>query len=181
MIIKSATPISRPLQPRFHEGSALRSPLDADSVDRQWIKGLKTAQSTFGVQMQLAKMEREISKLRRRIIGGQSTSTTSPSPPGNYAGNYDFNTAYSPGTIVRNLAGVLTIFGTQYYVQPGVYGCVVLTLIPTEVGWTKSMLPQYPEPATGPVFWQLIAFSPQAVNVCSNGNRNIYIETSGPF
>lgn len=100
---------------------------------------------------------------------------------GNYAGNYGSGTSYAAGTIARSLSGVLTLGTQQYYVQPGVYGCVFPTLGYPSAGWNQNMLPQYPEPTNGIVYWHLLNFLPVFVNVCSNGSRQIYIQASGSF
>ena len=114
---------------------------------------------------------------------------------GPYAGNYNpYNLSYTPGVIVRVLndsyyvdtSSVLAVGNGWSAAQvqqftlittPGVYGCVVA---PTQATLSLSA-PRYPEPTTGIVYWQLIAFAPRPVNVCEGGNKVIYVQTSESF
>lgn len=181
MIIKSATPINRPVQPKYHEGSSLRSPTDSDSLMRSWTKDVRVAGSTFGLTVQVAKLSRELGKLRRRVLGGLGTQAPTTPTAGTYLGNFGSGTPYSAGVIVRNLISTFNIMNVNYNVQLGVYGCVANTVPALAVGWNPNMLPQYPEPTTGIIYWHLISFAPEAVNVCSNGSRIIYVQSSGTF
>ncbi|MDE2098240.1 MAG: hypothetical protein KGL39_13375 [Patescibacteria group bacterium] len=99
---------------------------------------------------------------------------------GNYAGNWADN-VYSPGQIVRNLFGQITMRGVVYNIQPGTYGCVIGTVQSANGGWNPNMLPQYPEPTSGAVYWHLLTPGLLSVNVCSSGQKQIYIATTGQF
>lgn len=67
------TSIPRPLQPIYGEGSSLRSPLDVGSLNSEWKKNRKASAAAFGLAIAVQKHSRDISKLRRRIIGGGAT------------------------------------------------------------------------------------------------------------
>lgn len=152
---------------------------------RQWRKDMRVGESTFGLSVTVAKLIREVAKLRRRIIGGGTSSPPVAPSGGTYVGNYNPGASYQPGQIIRNLASIITIGTSSYNVQPGVYGCVVKPLPALAAGWNINMLPQYPEPTpsqgNGIVYWQLISLAPIMVNTCANGQRTIYINGSGSF
>lgn len=59
---------TRPVQPSFFAGSGLRSPLDADDLTNQHKKNRVIKDSNFSNANQANKMEREIAKIRRRML-----------------------------------------------------------------------------------------------------------------
>ena len=94
---------------------------------------------------------------------------------GTYAGTYNNALAYSAGQIVR-VNSTAVVGGVT--LTPGVYGCIASV---TASGG-GNLVPQYPEPTSGTVYWQLIAFGVQTTTECSGGTGgHIYINASGPF
>jgi hypothetical protein len=93
---------------------------------------------------------------------------------GNYAGTYSNASAYSAGQIVR-VQSSAAIGGVTPTI--GVYGCI--NSVPGS--GTVNQVPQYPEPSSGTVYWQLIAFGTQEVGVCTGTSQNAYINASAPF
>jgi hypothetical protein len=94
---------------------------------------------------------------------------------GQYAGNWNPGQVYAPGAIVRNLNPTVVLNTVTYNITPGIFGCV----LETSAGGIGVNLPVYPE-ITG-ACWQLIAFAPMSVNVCSSGSKVIYIQSSEAF
>lgn len=82
--------------------------------------------------------------------------------------------AYAVGATVQ--VQTQTVVG-GVTVTPGTYGCMVAV----DESSSGNKLPQYPYPATGTVYWMLIALGITPVNVCSAGNKTIYINSSDPF
>lgn len=66
--MNSSTIINRPVIPKFNPGSGLRSPLDTDDLTNQWKKSKVGSESTFGLAVAVQRHERQLAKLRRRII-----------------------------------------------------------------------------------------------------------------
>ena len=99
--------------------------------------------------------------------------TSGPSAPQVQFGIWNQATAYQPGFIVvvqtQQVIGAVTVV-------PGTYGCVAAT----NAGASGNMLPQFPIP-NGTVYWILIALGVTPVNVCSAGNKTIYINASSAF
>ena len=96
----------------------------------------------------------------------------------NVVASYSF---YNPKTAYQ--AGATVQVQTQQIVRgitlvPGTYGCI--TNLPT-VLTDPNTVPQYPYPTTGVIYWMLIALGITPVNVCSAGNKQIYINSSAPF
>jgi hypothetical protein len=109
--------------------------------------------------------------------GTNSTSTwakISGGGGGNYAGTYSNASAYSAGQIVR-VQSSAAVGGVTPTI--GVYGCI--NSVPGS--GTGNQVPQYPEPGSGTVYWQLIAFGAQEVGVCTGTSQNAYINASAPF
>jgi hypothetical protein len=90
---------------------------------------------------------------------------------------------FQPGATVQ-VQSQLVIGGIT--IVPGTYGCMVTTVISGAVSATNNMFPQFPYP-TAPdmngvtVYWMLIALGVTPVNVCSAGNKTIYLNASSPF
>ena len=98
---------------------------------------------------------------------------------GGYVGTWSDTTAYFAGQSAR-VQSTAVVGGVQ--LVPGVYGCILN--VPASVGSpaTGNLVPQYPEPTSGSVYWQLIAFGVQTTTECSGGTGgHIYINASGPF
>jgi hypothetical protein len=111
---------------------------------------------------------------------GTATSATwakiSGGSGGGWAGTWLYGTAYSVGQMVR-----VNSTATADGVTPtlGVFGCIAA--IPAGAATSTNMIPQFPEPTTGTVYWQLIAFGVQEIGVCTGASQNAYINASGPF
>jgi hypothetical protein len=56
--------------PRGHEASPMRSPRDSDSVGRAWVKHNKGAAQAGADLRAIGKLQRDIERLRRRIVSG---------------------------------------------------------------------------------------------------------------
>lgn len=69
----SGTPINRPVQPRFGAESGLQSPLGSGALTNQWKKTKVPSNSTFGLAVAMARLERIVAQLRRRVITPPST------------------------------------------------------------------------------------------------------------
>lgn len=87
------SPIARARQPGFNESSSMRSVRDADATDRQWIKNKDTSDQTWGIVRSVAKLSRDVAKLRRRILGGGSA----PASTNWFQGEWDPGTTYTTG------------------------------------------------------------------------------------
>jgi hypothetical protein len=61
-------PIARATQPFFSEGSGLRSVRDSDALGRQWQKNSNVSAQNQGVLRVLEKMQRDINRIRRRVL-----------------------------------------------------------------------------------------------------------------
>lgn len=94
------------------------------------------------------------------------------------------NQAIPAGTTIRVASS-----GTYGNVTttPGTYICVVSTpgganglTAAGDPGFNQ--IPQYPEPASGTVYFRLIALGPQLFGVCSpGGSENVYVNSSAPL
>jgi len=70
-------PIPRSGLPQFAESTKMRSPRDSDATGRLWQKAAKvTAQESYNLSA-IQRLQRELSRLRRRIVGAGFTDTTS--------------------------------------------------------------------------------------------------------
>ena len=83
-------PIPRATQPRFHEGSGLRSVRDSDALAVQWKKERTVSGQSADYGNALARIQRELIKLRRRQLGYMQGGETLSHPfkiyqPTNYA------------------------------------------------------------------------------------------------
>ena len=70
----SGIPITRPVKPTFNAGSGLRSPFDKDDLTNAHKKNNVTNASTFGLAIAVSRLERIVAQLRRRVIGGGSST-----------------------------------------------------------------------------------------------------------
>lgn len=64
------TPIPRALQPKFHEGSAMRSVRDADNNSLQWKRNQTSTKQGNADGQGLETLRRQVAQIRRRIVGG---------------------------------------------------------------------------------------------------------------
>lgn len=71
-------PIPRPVLPRYHEGSALRPPSDADSVGKQWLKSDAIAKQVIQLTEAVNRLQDQINRLR--IHKGSSDASGPPCP-----------------------------------------------------------------------------------------------------
>ena len=90
---------------------------------------------------------------------------------------------FQPGATVQ-VQSQLVIGGVT--IVPGTYGCMASTVISGAVSATINMFPQFPYPVAPDmngvtVYWMLIALGVTPVNVCSAGNKTIYLNASSPF
>ena len=67
-----STPLPRASQPRYAEGSAMRSNRDADSNAKQWQKNRAVGKQNDATTRVLAKMQQDIGRIRRSRAGGGS-------------------------------------------------------------------------------------------------------------
>ena len=104
----SGTPISRPVQPRFGAGSGLQSPLGNDDLTNQWKKTKVPSSSTFGLAVAVARMERMLAQLRRRVLTPPNTSTSTTSGGLNNRGLWTSGTTYNFNDLVQVQTGVAT-------------------------------------------------------------------------
>ena len=93
---------------------------------------------------------------------------------GNYGGTYNNGNAYKNGTIVR-VQSATVYNGVAATI--GVFGCVV----DCPAGGTGNQIPQFPEPTTGTIYWQLISLGVQVISTCQNGSVSTYIQASQSF
>lgn len=99
---------------------------------------------------------------------------------GNYAGTWNKVNSYKAGQIVRVEAaeaigggGYATVTSTI-----GVFGC----LVDCGPNAYTNMVPQYPEPTSGVVYWQLIALGVQVAGICQDGSgKTINFNGSSPL
>lgn len=95
MIIQAPQPKVR--LARYHEGNYMRGPRDADAVNRGWIKARTNLHSASGNDSQQFFMNTKLARLRRRINGGGSTSSTGMS----WKGEYSPTKAYAAQNVVE--------------------------------------------------------------------------------
>lgn len=67
-------PQGRRIVPRAHEASQLRSPRDADSVNRQWIRHNSASAQESANTNAIQVLNRKVESIRRRVLGGSSTA-----------------------------------------------------------------------------------------------------------
>jgi hypothetical protein len=92
---------------------------------------------------------------------------------GCYMSTYNNTLAYAVGSIVRVLS-TASYSGTASV--PGVYGCKTATA----ANGTGNEVPQYPEPTSGTVYWELISPALPAISNCPSGTT-IYVAATNPF
>lgn len=132
-------PLPRANQSLIHEGSGLRSVRDADRVSNWWKKNNGTANNLDGIYRSLFKLQIDLGRLRRRIVGGGGTSSTSGV---DFKGEYDPTASYkakviviftpdggSPGTYISNqpVSGISPDIGLPNWTAfpnspPGMWG-----------------------------------------------------------
>jgi len=108
---------------------------------------------------------------------GQSGGSVWQQLTGSGGGDFSFYSelnSYRKGQTVQILVAHM-VNGIE--VVPGVWGCMG-NVAPNPSG---NDVPQYPYPTTGTVKWMLISLGPIPINVCANGSRVIYINSSEPF
>lgn len=93
---------------------------------------------------------------------------------GAYFGTWDPTKAYTAGQILRVQSAVV-IGGVTATV--GTFGCIANV----PVSPAGNQIPQFPEPTSGTVYWQLISLGIQAISSCSGSTQTIYIQASNPF
>lgn len=91
-------------------------------------------------------------------------------------GIYNQAYAYQPGTIVRVTGSVL--YGS-IVTTPGTYFCNFA--VPGGGAANGNMIPQWPEPTTGQIYWYMLALGPQLINICQNGAKQIFINAGTAF
>jgi len=64
------SPMARAVQPRFHEGSAMRSVRDSDANSKMWQKNRDIGKAVNSVMQATEQNTKQIQKLKRRIVGG---------------------------------------------------------------------------------------------------------------
>ena len=64
------SPIPRATQPRFHEGSGMRSVRDGDATSKVWQKSSSGQQQLNGLGLAVQQVQKQVMALRRRITGG---------------------------------------------------------------------------------------------------------------
>ena len=87
---------------------------------------------------------------------------------------YASGSNYSPGNIVR-VTTTSVVNGVA--LTPGTYMCVQPVIAPP----SPNMVPQFPEPTSGIIYWYWIGFLGQVVNICENGSEQIYIQSTAAF
>lgn len=132
------SPIPRAKQPRFGEASPMRSTRDIDRPDRAWKKNQVTGLSLEALQRAIGKLQQDLGRLRRRVVGGGGGAATVAV---DYGGQYDITKDYEAKTIVR-----FTTAGGA----PGMY----ISILKVPVG-----IP----PDTGDPYWDVFASSPPGV------------------
>lgn len=88
-----------------------------------------------------------------------------------YNSEYDNTLAYAAGAIVR-VSKIITVGGVT--LVPGVYGSVE----DVPANGTSNQVPQWPQPASGTIYWYLFCFTPKLMNVCASGQKTLYINAS---
>lgn len=164
-----AVPNTNVSLPKGYESSSLRSPRDSDSPQKVWQRNNRTLIQNRSDSQAIDQLTRELSKLRRRILGGSGQSTEQWPPvlydksSGYAAGDWVWvkpdNTAVTSGAIDAD-TGLLS------YAVPGLWRCtqsnspttIVVGITPT----TAYHLPQLPYPTSDDVtasnvYWAFIS------------------------
>lgn len=69
-------PIGQRVLPKRHEGSQMNSARERDAVGKQWKLSRTTDAQTGALHVAVNRMQNELGKLRRRVIGGGATQST---------------------------------------------------------------------------------------------------------
>ncbi len=134
MIISAPTASTR--QPHYFEGSRLRSLRDRDAVSRAWILNRTTAHRNNSDSNQQFFANQKLARLRRRIVGGGTTSTS----------GLVFKGEYNGGAYAANSMVVFTPDG-------GAAGTYIST----------KAVPAGVSPDTGNPYWIALPFPPAGV------------------
>lgn len=107
------------------------------------------------------------------VVSDYAVDLTTPAGTAGPFSIYNNSNSYNAGAIVvvqtnQSIGGVT--------LTPGTYGA--MQYVPAN--GTGNNVPQFPMPASNPV-WALIALGPQLVNICQNGSKNIYVNSSTTF
>jgi len=173
-----SNPIQRSLQPKRHEGSAMRSVRDADDVSRSWVKNRTQQKQNNSDGQAIGKMQQEIMRLRRRIVGGGGGFNwngtkeffMAPADDSSTGGGYVANdvVTVSPENVATIEYSYLSAFpptgiggrtdpdaGISVWSRPGTYVCL------QECDGTH--IPQWPAPAPNDIsdplnFWWPISY-----------------------
>ena len=70
-------PLPRATQPRYHEGSAMRSIRDGDATSRQWRRTQVSGRNSGGTDRQMFFMLQKLARQRHRIVGGGGSTSSS--------------------------------------------------------------------------------------------------------
>ncbi len=73
-----SSPIPRAVQPKFHEGTSLASVRDSRNNSQIWKKGRATTNNSNASALAIQKINRQISRLERRMPGGIPTTEFFP-------------------------------------------------------------------------------------------------------
>jgi hypothetical protein len=110
--------------------------------------------------------------------GTASTSTWAKVSGGGAisASAYDWTLPYSVGNIVW--VDTTQTYGTVS-VLAGIYICIVAVTTGSPTG---NLVPQFPLPTSGIVYWRLLSFAPQNMGICNaSGSQGVYVQASGSF
>lgn len=88
---------------------------------------------------------------------------------------YNWTQAYSVGNIVWNDI-------TQTYGDVSVLAGMYICIAPTTGSPAGNMVPQFPLPTSGTVYWRLLGFVPQTMGICNaSGSQSVFVQASGSF
>lgn len=73
-------PIPRPILPKYHESSHLRSGRDEDASSRQWIKGQDVSAQLAWITEAVRRIQDQINRLRLRKGGDDEGGASPPCP-----------------------------------------------------------------------------------------------------
>jgi hypothetical protein len=93
----ASSPIPRGVQPKFHESSGLQSIRENDSTSRQWLRSRTMASNSGGSDRAMFYLNQKLNRLRRRVVGGGSTSSGSGMV---WKGEYDPTAKYDVMDVV---------------------------------------------------------------------------------
>lgn len=81
------------MRPKFYQGSKLASARDSRNVDKDWQKSKVISNHVNGLTQSVQRVSREVSKMRRRIVGGGNVGGAGLTLRGEYdpAATYSLN------------------------------------------------------------------------------------------